>query len=57
LSSSECSSRDLLVDAAVLFNTGSKPHHLAQPINDDKLTVLVPRHDHVEAVRAQVDGS
>lgn len=56
LQASKRSSRDLLVDPTVFLNTGSQPYHLAQAINDDQLTVLVPRHNHVEAVRAEVDG-
>jgi hypothetical protein len=56
LQASECSSSDLFVDPTVFLNTGCQPYHLPQAINNDELTVLVPRHDHVKAVRAEVDG-
>jgi hypothetical protein len=41
-----------LVDAAVLLDTGSQPHHLAQTIDDGELAVRVARNDHVKAVRS-----
>jgi hypothetical protein len=56
LQASQRSSSDLFVDPTVFFNTGSQPYHLTQAINHDELTVLVSRHDHMEAVRAEVDG-
>jgi hypothetical protein len=56
LQASECASRDLFVDPPVFLDTGSQSYHFPQAIYDDQLTVLVPRHDHVEAVRAEIDG-
>jgi hypothetical protein len=50
LQACESSRSDFLVDPTVLFDAGSEPHHLAQPINDYELTVRVPRNDHVKAV-------
>ena len=56
LQAGEGARRHILVDAAVLFDTRTQPHHLAQPVHDDDLAVDVARHDHVETVGSQVDG-
>jgi hypothetical protein len=50
LQACESSCSDLFVDATVLLDTGSEPHHLAQAVNNNELTVRIPRDDHVEAV-------
>ena len=47
---------DVLVDAAVLGDTGGEAHHLAQAVDDDQLAMGVARHDHVEAVGPKVHG-
>ena len=39
-----------------LLVAGGQADHLTQTIHNTKLTVFMTRHDHVEAVRAQVDG-
>jgi CelD/BcsL family acetyltransferase involved in cellulose biosynthesis len=56
LQAGERSCRDFFVDPAVLFDSGGQANHLAEPINDHELTVRIPRHDHVKAVRAEIDG-
>src|SRR2546426_10706207 len=48
--------RDVLVDATILLDARGQAHHLAQPIDDDELPVRESRHDHVEAVGAEIDG-
>jgi CelD/BcsL family acetyltransferase involved in cellulose biosynthesis len=47
---------NLLVDPAVLFDARGETNHLAQPIDDNELTVGITRHDHVEAVRPEIDS-
>jgi hypothetical protein len=49
--------RDLLVDAAILFNAGRKAHHLTETVNDDDLAVRVAGNDHVKTVRPEVNSS
>src|SRR6185312_11887199 len=44
----------ILVDAAVLLDARGQAHHLAQAVDDDELAVRVARHDHVEAIGAEV---
>jgi hypothetical protein len=56
LQTGERASGHFFVDPAVLFDSRSKPNHLAQPIDDYELTVRIPRHDHVETVRAEIDS-
>ena len=52
LEAGERTLRHVLVDAAVLGDAGGQAHHLAQPVDDDELAVLVARHHHVETVGA-----
>jgi len=56
LQTSERPCRDLLVDTPVLFDARRQANHLAQPIDDDELAVGVTRHDHVKAVRPEVNS-
>ena len=55
LQAGERARRHVLVDAAVLLDACAQAHHFAQAIHDDDLAVDVARHDHVEAVGAQID--
>jgi hypothetical protein len=47
---------DFLIDAPVFFHARGEPHHLAQTIDDDELTVGIACNDHVEAVRSEIDS-
>jgi hypothetical protein len=46
----------LAVEPALLVEPRGETHRFAQAVDDHQLPVRVPGHDHVEAVRAQVDG-
>ncbi len=56
LQAGERTGSHLLVDPAVLFDTGREAHHLAQTVDDDELAVRIARDDHVEAVRSEIDS-
>ncbi len=56
LQAGDRSSGDLFIDPAILLDARRETHHLAQAVNDDQLTVGIPRHDHVKAVRPEVYG-
>jgi hypothetical protein len=45
------------VQCRILVEPGREPNHLAYSVNNKKLAVLEPRHDHMEAVRSKVDCS
>src|SRR5580704_2879345 len=45
-----------LVDATVLLDARSEPHHLPQPIDNGELAVRVARDDHVKTVRSEIDS-
>jgi hypothetical protein len=44
------------VELAAFAEARSQSHHLAQPVHDRGLALLIASHDHVKAVRAQVDS-
>ena len=46
---------DFAIEPALLVHARAQPHALAEPIDDDQLTVRVTRHDHVETVGTEVD--
>jgi hypothetical protein len=46
-----------VVEPAAVAETGREAHHFTQSIEDDELAMRVPRDDHMETVRAQIDGS
>ena len=56
LQAGERACSDLLVDTTVLFDARRKANHLAQPIDNDELAVRITRHDHVKAVRPEIDS-
>ncbi len=44
-----------LREAVVLVEPGGQTHLVPQPVDDDRMAVDGARHDHVEAVRSEVD--
>src|SRR5690606_16766663 len=53
---SERSLLALVVEVAVGIQARGEPDHLPQPVHDDRRPVLRAGDDHVEAVRAEIDG-
>ena len=45
-----------IVQPPAAVQARGQAHHLAQPVQNDELAVRMTRHDHVEAVGAQIDG-
>ena len=52
----ECALGDGLVEPALIVQSGGEAHHFAQAIEDGELAVRIARHDHVEAVRSEIDS-
>jgi len=52
----ECAFAPFVGEVSGVAQTRGQPHHFPDPIDDDEFAVFVARHDHVEAVGAQVHG-
>ncbi len=43
------------VENSLVVETGRESDHLAQPVDDRRLAVLIASDDHVKAIRAEID--
>jgi hypothetical protein len=56
LEAGECAGGGLTVQPPMLIEPGGKAHHLAKTVDNGELAQRVARHNHVKAVRPEVDS-
>jgi hypothetical protein len=50
LQTTQGSRRHIAIQSADIIESGGQPHHFSQPIENDKLPVLMTRNNHVKTI-------